>query len=70
MIGWYKFRCHTSDNPTIRERAIHRHLKDYFPGIRAQDFVFSLFTSTAAQNFATHNFDYKFLVQPARFVGT
>ncbi|KAI0211830.1 BRISC complex subunit Abraxas 2 [Lamellibrachia satsuma] len=60
VVGWYKFRRNSSTIVSLRERAIHRHLKDVFPNIPASNFVMCLSVTLTEVNLATHTFSHTF----------
>ena len=60
VVGWYKFRRNSSTIVSLRERAIHRHLKDVFPNVPASNFLLCLSVTLTEANAATHTFSHTF----------
>ncbi|XP_048219799.1 BRCA1-A complex subunit Abraxas 1 isoform X2 [Perognathus longimembris pacificus] len=56
MVGWYKFRRHSDQVMTFRERLLHKNLQEHFP---SQELIFLLLTSsTVTESCSTHKLEY------------
>ncbi|XP_012875705.1 PREDICTED: BRCA1-A complex subunit Abraxas isoform X1 [Dipodomys ordii] len=56
MVGWYKFRRHSDQIMTFRERLLHKSLQKHFP---SQELIFLLLTSsTVTESCSTHKLEY------------
>ncbi|KAM4854271.1 BRCA1-A complex subunit Abraxas 1 isoform 2-T2 [Thomomys bottae] len=56
MVGWYKFRRHSDQIMTFRERLLHKNLQKHFP---SQELIFLLLTSsTVTESCSTHKLEY------------
>lgn len=61
VIGWFRFRHHTSPYPSLREQNIHSNFLAILPSDNQPNFIFLLCTGSPFENLSTHNFDFDVL---------
>lgn len=58
IVGWYRFRPHSSLRVSLRETAVHRSLLQTLGIPQTEHFVFLLTTTSATSNLSTHSYDH------------